>query len=84
MGRNDGSASVMIIKSLGDGVIYLGMIATALVAIGVVLKYIVNRALKAHFDSKLQPIKDALSTLQGSVDGLDKRMSDHVTTHRNL
>ena len=59
------------IKNLGDAVIYLGAVAAALAAIGVVARFAVLRPLKSWIREQIQPVmhetRDAANAVQAEV-----------------
>ncbi len=87
----------MGLKDLGDFLIYLGAIAAALAAIGVVLRFVVVRPLMNKLKAELIPktntihaevtpnhgssMKDQITRTETKLDTLEKRFSDHILNH---
>jgi hypothetical protein len=88
---------LLTIKDLGDALIYLGGVAGALAAIGVVLRYVVVQPLKKWMREQVKPpleqvraevshnsghsLKDAVSRVERKVDRLDERLDAHIDNH---
>jgi hypothetical protein len=87
----------MALKDIGDFLIYLGAIAAALAAIGVVLRFVVVRPLMNKLKEELIPktntihaevtpdsghsMKDQITRTEVKLDTLEQRFSDHLTNH---
>ena len=84
-------------KDLGDWVIYLGAIATALAAIGLLLRYLVVRPMKRWIAEQVKEpvdavhaemspdhghsLRDAVNRTEVKVDTLARRFDDHLINH---
>lgn len=82
------------IKTLGDFVLYLGALATALIALGALLRYVVLRPLKnwikeqvgdpvAEIHHEVTPnsgssMKDDMTGVREAVDALNKHLTTHI------
>lgn len=84
-------------KDVGDVILYAGGIATALAAIGVLLRYIVVRPMRKWIVEQVkQPVdavhaemspdhghslRDAVNRTEHKVDTLARRFDDHLINH---
>lgn len=82
------------IKTVGDAVLYLGAVATALIALGVFLRYIVLRPLKRWITEQVvspvmkvkkemtansgSSMKDDVTSVRETVDTLTTTLSKHM------
>jgi len=71
----------MTIKALGDIVIWIGAIAGALFAIGMFLRAVLLRPMRASVSAETNGIKESLDKVELRLRGVEQRMSDHVLTH---
>jgi hypothetical protein len=69
------------VKTLGDVVIYLGALAGALAAIGLLMRYTLLRPFRAFLSREISgplgEIRDQLAT----YGDLSKRLDDHLVNH---
>lgn len=73
----------MTVGALGDIVIWAGAIAGALLAIGVFLRAVLLRPMKASLSAETDGIKTSLDKVELRLGGVEQRMSDHIVTHSN-
>ncbi|MEV0151580.1 MULTISPECIES: hypothetical protein [unclassified Nonomuraea] len=82
------------IKSVGDVVLYLGAIATALIAVGALLRYVVLRPLKRWITEQVgdpvqeirhevtpnsgSSMKDDVAGVREAVEDLNKNLAAHI------
>lgn len=87
----------MGLKDIGDFLIYLGAIAAALTAIGVLLRFTVVRPLMNKLKEELIPktnvihaevtpnhgssMKDQITRTETKLDALEQRFADHLVNH---
>jgi uncharacterized membrane-anchored protein YhcB (DUF1043 family) len=71
----------MTIKTLGDIVIWIGAIAGALLGIGMFLRAVLLRPMKASLTAETDGIKTSLDKVELRLGGVEQRMSDHIATH---
>jgi hypothetical protein len=72
------------IKTLGDIVIWAGAIAGALFAIGMFLRAVLLKPMKASLSVETDGIKSSLDKVELRLGGVEQRISDHIVTHGNL
>lgn len=71
----------MEIKTLGDGLIYLGYVAAALGSIGLVMRYAVMRPFRSFIQREINaPLVAIQQQLTGYGD-VSKRLDDHLVNH---
>lgn len=63
---------------LGDAVIYMGALAAAMAAIGILLRWVVVRPLKSWISEE---IREPLSGLRTQIAVLTKRFDDHLVNY---
>ena len=84
-------------KDVGDVILYAGGVATALAAIGALLRYLVLRPLQRWITEQVkQPVdavhaemspdhghslRDAVNRTEAKVDALGQRFEDHLINH---
>jgi hypothetical protein len=73
----------MTVQALGDALIWVGAVAGALLAIGMFLRAVLLRPMKASLSEETNGIKTSLDKVELRLGGLDQRMSDHIATHGN-
>lgn len=80
----------MEVQDLGDGLIYLGMVAGALATIGVVLRFAVVRPLQKWLREQIKPDLTAVhaevtpnhgQSLNDKITRIDDRLTDHLINH---
>jgi hypothetical protein len=59
----------------------MGAIAGALLGIGMFLRAVLLRPMKASVTAETKGIKDSLDKVELRLGGVEQRMSDHVATH---
>lgn len=74
----------MTVKALGDIVIWIGAIAGALLGIGMFLRAVLLRPMKASLSAETNGIKESLDKVELRLHGVEQRVSDHIITHGNL
>jgi len=69
---------VINLHHFGDAIIYMGAIAAALAAIGILLRWVVVRPLKTWISEE---IREPLSGLRTQIAVLTKRFDDHLVNY---
>jgi hypothetical protein len=64
----------MTVQALGDALIWVGAVAGALLAIGMFLRAVLLRPMKASLSEETNGIKTSLDKVELRLGGLDQRM----------
>lgn len=68
----------MTVRDVGDIILYLGAVATALVAIGALLRWVIVRPLKSWITEQISPVKQSTAAVQETADKVHAEVSpDH-------
>lgn len=67
----------MTIRDVGDVILYLGAIATALVAIGALLRWAVVRPIKKWITEQISPVRQTTAAVQKNTQAV-KETADRV------
>lgn len=85
------------LKDLGDTVLYIGGVAAALTAIGLLMRFVVLKPLVRHIKEQVSPplakvytevhtnggstMKDQLTSIEKKITILSKRFDEHLENH---